>query len=245
MATTADFLAAPAARPRDTDTAFFARMTLGLALFIAVGFAQFEARGLAPFAAFPWVVHTHAAAMVAWLALLVAQPRLAASGSMELHRRVGWLATALLAAIVGFGSMTGVAAVRLGFVPPFFTPAYFLALVHVGVLSLAAMVAWAILMRRRTDWHRRLIVGSTVLIMEPALGRLLPMPLLGAWGEWLALACQLGALGFLVAHDRRTLSRIHPATLASGAAVIAAHVLVETLALFPPMIALAASIAAT
>ena len=244
MATTADFLAAPGARARDTDAAFFARMTLGLALFIAFGFAQFEARGLAPFGLFPWVVHAHAAAMVAWLGLLVAQPRLVASGSLALHRRVGWLATALLAAIVGFGSMTGVAAVRLGFVPPFFTPAYFLALVHVGVLSLAAMVAWAIALRRHTDWHRRLIVGSTILIMEPALGRLLPMPLLGASGEWLALACQLGALGFLVAHDRRTLGRIHPATLASGVAVVATHVLIEALAQFPPLQALAASIAA-
>jgi hypothetical protein len=244
MATTADFLAAPAARVRDADAAFFAKMMLGLALFIAFGFAQFEARGLAPFGLFPWVVHAHAAAMVAWLALLVAQPRLVANGSLALHRRVGWLATALLAAIVVFGSMTGVAAVRLGFVPPFFTPAYFLALVHVGVLSLAAMVAWAIAMRRSTDWHRRLIVGSTILIMEPALGRLLPMPLIVPWGEWLALAVQLGALGFLVAHDRRTLGRIHPATLASGIVVIATHVLIEALALFPPLQALAASIAA-
>ena len=245
MATSADFLAgASRATPaRDADTAFFARMTLGLALFIAFGFAQFEARGLAPFALFPWVVHAHAAAMVGWLALLVVQPRLVASGSMALHRRVGWLSCALLAAIVVFGSMTGVAAVRLGFVPPFFTPAYFLALVHVGVLSLAAMVGWAIVVRRRTDWHRRLIVGSTILILEPALGRLLPMPLLGAWGEWLALACQLGALGFLAAHDRRTLGRVHPATLASGAAVVAAHLLVETLAVFPPLVALAGSIA--
>jgi hypothetical protein len=244
MATTADFLAAPAARVRDADAAFFAKMMLGLALFIAFGFAQFEARGLAPFGLFPWVVHAHAAAMVAWLALLVAQPRLVANGSLALHRRVGWLATALLAAIVVFGSMTGVAAVRLGFVPPFFTPAYFLALVHVGVLSLAAMVAWAIAMRRSTDWHRRLIVGSTILIMEPALGRLLPMPLIVPWGEWLALAVQLGALGFLVAHDRRTLGRIHPATLVSGVVVIAVHLLIEGLALFPPLQGLAASIAA-
>ena len=245
MATTPAFLT-PAAEPlvSDADAAFFARLNLGLALFIAFGFAQFEARGLAPFAAFPWVVHAHAAAMVAWLGLLVIQPRLVVRDAMALHRALGWAGAALVVAIVAFGSMTGFAAVTRGFVPPFFTPAYFLALVHVGVLGFAAMVFWAIALRKRTDWHRRLIVGSTVVILEPALGRLLPMPLLGAWGEWLAMALQLAALGLLVRHDRRSLGRVHPATLASGAAVVGVHVGIEALAAFPPFAAYAASIAA-
>ena len=229
---------------RTADEAFFIRLSTGLALFILFGFAQFEARGLAPLNQFPWVVHAHAATMVAWIGVTVVQPRLLRHPNLRvLHRRLGWLSIALLVLIPVFGSRTGIAAVRLGFVPPFFTPAYFLALVHVGVFAFVGLVVWAVALRKRTDWHGRLMVGSTVVLMEPALGRLLPMPLLGSSGEWLALAVQLGALGILARHDRRSLGRVHPATLASGAVVIAVHVTVELLATFPPLQALAASLA--
>jgi len=246
MATNADtLLAGSAPRPRalDRENLFFARYATGFALFILFGFAQFEARGLAPFGKFGWEIHAHAAAMVGWLALSVAQPWLAASGNPALHRRLGWTAAGLLAVIPVVGSLAGFAALRDGLVPPFFSPAYFLALVHVGAIMFTAMVAWAIVMRRKLDWHRRLMLGSTVLIMEPALGRLLPMPLLGGWGEWLAMVIQLAALGWLAAHDRRTLGRVHPATVVAAAAIVAVHAAVETLAVFPPMVGLAARVA--
>lgn len=249
MASTADSIASvpgAALRPRALarEEAFFIRMATGLALFIVFGFAQFQARGMVDIGRFPWVVHAHAAAMLGWLALSVAQPRLAGRHARSWHRRLGWAGAGLLPAIVVFASLTGIAAVRYDFVPPFFTAAYFLALIHVSVLAFAGMVAWAISLRRRSDWHRRLMIGSTVLLMEPALGRLLPMPLLGGWGEWLAMALQLAALGFLVGHDRRTLGRVHPATLAGAAAVVGTHVAVELAAMAPPVVALAAGIAA-
>ena len=243
MASTADGLALASPRARDADATFFAKLSLGLALFIVFGFAQFSARGMVDIARAPWFVHAHGAAMLAWLALVVAQPRLIASGNRALHRTTGWLSLALLAVVVAFGSMAGLGALRHGTVPPFFTPPYFLALVHIGLFSLAATVIWAIVLRRRTDWHRRLMIGALVLIMEPALGRLLPMPLIMPWGEWLALAFQLGALAILARHDRRTLGAIHPATLASAAIVVFNHVVVELLALLPATQALAASIA--
>lgn len=247
MASTAQFVAgsASAATPRALrDETFFVRLALGLALFIVFGFAQFQLRGMVDVARFPWVVHAHALAMVSWLALVVAQPRLARRDARVWHRRLGWLGAGLTLAIVVFASLTGIAAVRDGFVPPFFTGAYFLSLVHVSIVAFAAMVAWAVALRRRTDWHRRLIIGSTVLLMEPALGRLLPMPLLGGWGEWLAMVFQLGALVILAGHDRRTLGRVHPATLVSGAVVVAVHVVIELVSRTSPMTALAGSIAA-
>ena len=247
MASQGDFLApgpGPRVRALDAESAFFARYASGLALFILFGFAQFELRGLAPFGRFGWEIHAHAAAMTGWLALSVAQPWLAASGNRALHRRLGWIAVTLLGIIPIVGSLAGVAALRDGIVPPFFTPAYFLALVHVGVLSFTAMVIAAVVLRRRSDWHRRLMLGSTVLILEPAFGRLLPMPLLGNWGEWVAMAGQLGALGFLVRHDRRSRGQVHPATLIVAGAVVAVHIAIELLAVSAPVRALAASIAA-
>jgi hypothetical protein len=100
------------------------------------------------------------------------------------------------------------------------------------------MVGAAIIRRRQTDWHRRLMLGSLVLIMEPALGRLLPMPLIMPWGEWVTLAIQLGVLGIVMRHDRKTIGAIHPATTAAVLVVTLAHVIIELLAITPFFIAL-------
>jgi len=234
------------ARPRrslDRESVFFARYATAFAAFIVFGFAQFELRGLAPFGVFGWEIHAHAAAMVAWLALSVAQPWLVASGNVAVHRRLGWASAGLIVAIPVVGSMAGFAALRDGIVPPFFAPAYFLALVNVGAILFAALVVAGVAMVRRIDWHRRLMLGSTALLLEPALGRTLPMPLMSWWGEWVAMAIQVGALGFLAAHDRRTIGRIHPATLIAMAVIVLDHVLFETLAKFPPLVAYASGIA--
>lgn len=230
-------------RTRDRESVFFARYATALAAFILFGFAQFELRGLAPFGKFGWEIHAHAGAMVAWLALSVAQPWLAATGNVAIHRRLGWASAGLIVAVPVIGSMAGFAALRAGLVPPFFTPAYFLALVNVGVVLFTGMVVAGVAMVRRIDWHRRLMLGSTALILEPALGRTLPMPLMSWWGEWVAMAIQIGALGWLAAHDRRTLGRIHPATLIAMGVIALDHALFEALAKFAPLITYAASIA--
>ncbi|MFC4293763.1 hypothetical protein ACFO0A_01685 [Novosphingobium tardum] len=222
---------------------FFGRLALGLALFIVVAFAQFDAR-FVDVAALPWVAHAHALTMVAWLALLVAQPILARSGNVVLHRRLGWLATGLVAAIVVFALMVVTTALRANAVPPFFTPAYFLALVVIEIGTFAALVAWAVVRRGDREWHRRLMIAATFILLEPALGRALPMPLLGDWGQWLSMVIQLGAIAILVGHDRRTLGRVHPATVVAAGAVVATHVAVTLAAMAPPVIALARGIAA-
>src|SRR3546814_9908486 len=69
--------------------------------------------------------------------------------------------------------LTGIASLVLNRFPPFFTPPHFLALTVTESLVFGAMVAWAIRRRRATDWHRRLMIGATIVILEPALGRLL------------------------------------------------------------------------
>lgn len=56
------------------------------------------------------------------------------------------------------------------------------------------------------------MLGSTILILEPALGRLLPMPLIMPWGELLVMVIQLGVLWLVVRHDRASLGAVHPAT---------------------------------
>ena len=219
---------------------FWQRLAIGLAIFIIFGFLQFALRGFADPIAAPVWVHLHAAAMLAWLGLLIVQPTLAMRGDMTRHRRIGWVGVGLAAFIVLLGIFTGGAALALHRFPPFFTPPYFLALTVTESLVFGLMVGWAIRRRRMTDWHRRLMIGATIVILEPALGRILPIPIMGAWAEPAVALCQLAVVAIIAAHDRRTLGRVHRATWIVAAVVIATRVAISLLAATPPVIALAA-----
>ena len=236
---------ATAAGAQVVRLSFWAKMTIGMSLFIVFGFAQFALRGFVPYTQVPLIFHLHGMTMLAWLGLLCTQSVLAGRGvGLEIHRKLGWASALMLPLIMVLASVTCVTALRAGLFPPFFTPAYFLALVHVGVVIFAVLLATAIARRAQADWHKRLIIGSTVLLMEPALGRVLPMPFITPWGEWVAMVIQLGVVALVVRHDRRALGRVHPATMAVILAVVLGHVVVELLAISPWWIAFAGRVAA-
>lgn len=222
---------------------FWHRMAIGLAVFIVFGFLQFALRGFVDPVAAPFWVHLHGALMLAWLALLIVQPTLVARDNLALHRRLGWIGAGLALFITGLGIFTGVASLVLGRFPPFFSPPYFLALTVIESLAFGAMVAWAIRRRRATDWHRRLMIGATIVILEPALGRLLPIPLMGPWAEPAVALCQLAAVAIVAAYDRRTRGAVHPATWAIAAVVIATRVAISLVSMAPPVVTLAERLA--
>ena len=227
------------------DQRFFTAFAAGLAAFIVLGFVQFQLRGYANFRTAPAFLHLHGGLMVSWLMLFVAQSVLVSRGQIAVHRKTCWLSLAVAAAVVVVGSYTGIHAIGTGRVPPFFTPAFFLALNQLGIAAFALVVILAVVFRRQVQWHRRLMVGSGILITEPALGRLLPMPLLGqTWGELLAMAVQLGMVAIIARHDRKVLGQVHPATLVVAAVLVGTHLAVEVASRLPLTAALAQSIAA-
>lgn len=231
--------------PYSRDQRFFTRMAIGMAVFVVFAFGQFALRGMSSPATAPVWVHLHGIAMLAWLGLFVTQNQLALSGNIALHRRLGWMALALVLFIAGLGMFTGRMAIALHRVPPFFTNAYFLALTHIGATLFAAMVIAAIALRRQTQWHRRLMTGAMILVLEPALGRLVPAPILGpVLTPIVQAAFQLLAVGIVAAHDLRETGSVHPATRFCALAVVVLFGVVMGLAVFPPFVSLAEGIAA-
>ncbi len=222
---------------------FWHRMAIGLAIFIVLGFLQFALRGFVDPVAAPFWVHLHGVAMLAWLALLIVQPTLVSRDNLALHRRVGWIGAGLALFITALGIFTGLASLVLNRFPPFFSPPYFLALTTVESLVFGLMVWAAVRRRHTTAWHRRLMIGATIVILEPALGRILPMPLMIGWSDIPIGLIQLGVVGIIALYDRRTLGRVHPATKAIAAIVIAVRVTIYLLAMTPPVIALAERLA--
>lgn len=222
---------------------FWQRMAIGLALFIVFGFLQFALRGFVDPVAAPFWVHLHGVAMLAWLGLLIVQPTLVSQGNFARHRQLGRIGGLLALFITCLGIFTGVASLMLNRFPPFFSPPYFLALTVTESLVFGVMVAWAIRRRRATDWHRRLMIGATIIILEPALGRLLPIPLMGPWAEPAVALCQLAVVAIIASYDQRSRGAVHPATWAVAAIVIATRIAISLLSMAPPVIALATRLA--
>lgn len=226
---------------RDQD--FFVRFGVAMVALILIGFFQWELRGMADVRNVPLWVHAHGGFMVAWLGLFVAQNLLAQRGTMDLHRKLGWATTAVIAGVLVTGIYTGSKAVELHRIPPFFEPAYFLALTIVEPAVFALLVAFGVAMRRRLEWHRRLMMGATIVILEPAFGRLLPMPLLGAWAEWTIMIIQIGFVAVIGLHDVKSRGEVHPATLTLALTVILTHFVMALMSVFAPFVALANGIA--
>lgn len=220
---------------------FFVRVAWILAGIIVVGFAQHALMGRVDIPRVPIWVHLHGVMMLAWLGLFVTQNRLAQQGDLARHRQLGRIGAVLVCAILLMGWFTGVMALMLHRSPPFFTPSYFLALTTIDSLAFAGLVLTGIARRADTETHRRLITGGSIVILEPAFGRLLPMPLIGGeTGEWIVMAIQLGFVAAIALQDQRTRGRVLPATMAVAAVVVGAHCLVALLGHTPAVTDLAA-----
>lgn len=189
---------------------FFLITAILMALVLVCGFSLQLATGRSSFAS-PLPVHMHALLFFGWTTLYVLQNALAATGSLATHRRLGWLATIWIPCMVAAGLVVTVAMVRRGGTPFFFEPLYFLIMDSLALLSFAGLAAAAIVIRRRTEWHRRLMLCGMAMLTGPGFGRLLPMPFLIPFaGETVFAALILFPLAGVI-RDLRRSGEVHPA----------------------------------
>lgn len=213
---------------------FFLTMAIAMAAVIVGGFSANLLLGRSSFA-LPLIYHLHAFVFFGWVALYLAQNALVAAGAVPVHRRLGWLALAFVPAMVVLGLAVTLHSVRSHGGPPFFGLNEFLIGNSIGILAFAGLVTTAIMLRRRTDWHRRLMYCGMAMLTGPGFGRLLPTPLFIPWSWWIvALAAPLIFPLIGMAFDRRRTGRIHRAWWWGAGAMIAAHVAGELIAHSPP-----------
>lgn len=211
---------------------FFLRAAIVMAAVIVAGFSFQLAMGRSTFAS-PVRVHVHAVLFMGWVAIYLLQNVLVATGRIDLHRRLGWVAAAWMVAMVISGLLVTIVMVRNGTVPFFFRPVQFLIFDPVAVLTFGGLTIAAILLRRRTEWHRRLHFCGMSMLLAPAFGRLLPLPLLQPWAWEAAFAASLlfplvGAWA-----DVRRSGRVYPAWQWGIAVMIGSVVLTEAITYSP------------
>jgi len=218
--------------PSSGDERFFLTAAIVMTVTIISAFSLQYLMGRSTFAS-PLRVHLHAFFFMGWVAIYLSQNFFVATRRMALHRRLGWIAAGWMVPMVVLGCVVTVAMVRLGHVPFFFRPLQFLIFDPVAVFTFAGLTIAAILLRRRTEWHRRLHFCGMTILLAPAFGRLLPLPLLQplAWEASYAVTLLFPFVGAWA--DMRRSGRVHPAWWWGIGTIIASFVLVEAITYSP------------
>ena len=92
-------------------------------------------------------------------------------GSRTLHRRLGWLAAAIATAMVLL--VAGAAVEEMRRVPPSPPPPIALALNTFDMVLFTILVSSAIDLRKLSEWHRRLLLSATLVLLGAPILRLL------------------------------------------------------------------------
>jgi hypothetical protein len=203
---------------------FFLAMSVLLLFILLVGFSRtLYLRLFFEVPPIPAYLHVHGATVTAWFVWLVVQASLVNVNRIDVHRRIGMLGAVIGVAVIPAGLMA-----TLQFVPrlpeiglPFEQAPWFVTwIVWVNFHMLLGFVAFltaALMLRRRTDIHKRLMLLATISLMPPALARIaqnlgwmLERETTFVTTTWLLLLVPI------LIYDLATTRRVHSATAIGG-----------------------------
>lgn len=118
----------------------------------------------------PKILLPHEIVFIGWLILLTAQVLFVLGSRIAWHRTLGWVMAgwACLMVILGFWASFASDAVNLN--TPFSDPP-FLSVIFEGLFTFALLLAWGIALRKNPAAHRRMMILSTVAIVDPGFER--------------------------------------------------------------------------
>ena len=219
----------PRREPRETRFLIIA----GTAAFAVVfaGFARtYYLRAWLGEPPLPWLLHLHGALMTSWFALFFAQTALVATHHVRWHKRLGVLGAVLALAMVSVGTIVALRDAardaRKPFVdgpPPLQVLGFFLFV----LLVFAILVGAALLLRRRRDFHKRLMLLSCLAMVGPGLARIpfqriRALAFLRTGGPGALFGLDSLLLYACIAYDTWRHRRLHPA-FAVGALLLLAE----------------------
>jgi hypothetical protein len=226
-------LAGTPSRVRTTSRdRFYLGMTIAMATVVLVGFSP-TLFGRAAFAVpkMEGYLYLHGLVVASWYALLLTQATLVGRGNLALHRKLGWagLAYLVLIPLAGMGTQLAMpdrflaAGVDITPLSPLIENVFWLN--AFSALQFMGFVTAALLLRRQSESHKRLMLFAGIAIILPAAARLSRWPIFGNAAPDLSQPSSTGndvafALGFLVLftvamviHDLVSKRRLHRVTL--------------------------------
>jgi hypothetical protein len=219
---------------------FFGGMSIAMLATVIVGFGPTYYFSTVSGTSFQLTraLHMHGAAFTTWMALLVLQTTLVAAGRTDVHRKLGVAGAVLATLMMVLGAYVAITRFRAGLFspPPGIPAAVLLAVALATIVVFPTLLGSALLLRGRTDFHKRLVLIATLELVTAAIARWPGVPPLGPPGFFGLTDLFLVPL---VAYDFSTRGRIHPATLWGGLFLIASQPLRLVIGFSGPWLAFA------
>jgi hypothetical protein len=207
---------------RDRATLFYICFGLVGLVVVALGFGVTYVGPMVRGTFFaPWYVHLHGASALGWILLLIAQATLVRRRATPLHARVGQVALPLALSIWATGIATAVWAAHRDLPVSGTAATSSLGGTVNGLTLFLLLVAAAMLMRRRADWHKRLVMLATIQLLWPAFFRLRHLlPAVPSPEVWLGLVLAYSPILVAALRDYRRYGRVHPVWLYVAPALV-------------------------
>lgn len=210
-----------------TERFFYSGMAIAIAVIVFAGFAPtfylrdhiaLPAGVVVPLSPLKVV---HGAVATAWICLFLVQTLLVASARVTIHRRFGVLGAVLAVAMAVVGVLMTVDALRRGVDPVGVDPrVWWLGSTLPPIVLFAVLVAAGILLRRRLDVHKRLMLLATINLVPPAIGRIALFNLDASLLTPFSVSALLALVLTPIAYDLATRRRVYPVLVVGGAATM-------------------------
>ena len=212
-----------------SDRRLYAGVAIGTALITFIGFAPtYYLKVLFGTPKLRLLLHIHGLVMTTWFVLFFVQVRLVAVHRRDLHRRLGVAGAVVAGLALVAGTAVALSQGHLHLIenetssePPLvFLP------VPLGILLLFGIfVTAAILVRRRADYHKRLMVLACLSILPPGIDRL-PFHFIETAERLTLFGLNDLCVVICIAYDTFERRRLHPTWVWGGALIVSLQILI-------------------
>jgi hypothetical protein len=240
---------APARVNAPVRSRFYLGMTLLMAAIVLVGFMPtLYGRANFPVPRMPAYLYLHGLVLSAWFALLVTQAALAGKNRFGLHKKLGWAALAfvVLIPVMGMGvqlAMPGRIRAAGADLAPFVVLVQTIFWLNAfSVTQFIGFIGAAILLRKRAESHKRLMLFGSIAIILPAAARFARWPVFGntatdlsqpasTGGDvFFALGCMALLVCAIIVNDLVRMRRLHRVTIVGTAVLFGMAFMVPVIA---------------
>lgn len=197
--------------------AYFTWAAIVALLLVFAGFARtYYLKSYFGTLVLPTLLHLHGAILTLWFVLFFVQVRLVAAHRIDLHRLLGYGAL-LTVLVLWVSSAVAIQATRRDYLaaPHSDAALSFRAFLLLGeLLSFACFVALALLLRRRPEIHKRLMLLGSCCILGAAITRI-PLHFIQTLNLWGIIGIHDSVPIAFILYDTIRTRILHPAFLGS------------------------------
>jgi hypothetical protein len=203
-------------------TRFHSYFALAVSLLIIVGFFRtFYARPWFDLPPLPSLMVLHGIVFTTWLVLFVVQTQLVATRRVAVHRKLGIAGAVLALAVIVIGVITALKSAAIPQPRPLGMSSQQFSIVALTSIALfAVFIVAAIALRRKPEYHRRLMVFAMISVLGPPIARLLMLFHAGRYFLIVQSGIAVVLVMWCLINDWRKQHIVHPIYVVGGLVVV-------------------------